>query len=314
MPSNKFKEEFCFFLKANHIAFESSNGLVYNITGHNLQIVLVCGGACPNQAEDSIFNTLYIYEDRWFYEQDLFKSRLLSRLGQFKRVFARKCSIEFSENYIDLHKTEISAICNKGVNALKATAVNLFNLKVHNFLQKYHSYGDAKAKYRYLLIQDETVVAAATFSAPMEVKRAFNGIIVEVSSYEWVRYASLPGIRVLGGMGKLLNAFINEVRAEQSNKRDYIEVMTYSDNEWSDGEVYSKLGFEKVGERAPIEYFVDSETNIRYNLRQFKKLLENSGMGISDDYNCDLLQNNRFYRIRNMGSTKYRYLLYNKNF
>ena len=35
-----------------------------------------------------------------------------------------------------------------------------------------------------------------------------------VSSYEWIRYASLPGIRVVGGMGKLLQAFIDEVQPD----------------------------------------------------------------------------------------------------
>ncbi len=67
-----------------------------------------------------------------------------------------------------------------------------------------------------------------------------------VSSYEWVRYASLRDTRVIGGMGKLLKAFIADRHPD--------DVMTYAistavpgrpirEGTDSEGNVFRKLGF-----------------------------------------------------------------------
>ena len=58
-------------------------------------------------------------------------------------------------------------------------------------------------------------------------------------SFEWVRYASLKSLRVVGGMGKLLEAFAREVGPD--------DVMTYVDSSSSDGSSYLELGFEPEG-------------------------------------------------------------------
>ncbi len=63
----------------------------------------------------------------------------------------------------------------------------------------------------------------------------------EVRSYEWVRYCSLPDVRVVGGMGKILEEFISQVRPD--------DIMTYSDPRWSDGDAYKALGFVPEGEK-----------------------------------------------------------------
>ena len=81
-----------------------------------------------------------------------------------------------------------------------------------------------------------TLVAVAGFSGA----RRWNKDGVVVSSYEWVRYASLAGYRVVGGMGKLLGHFVSEVHPD--------DVMSYSDPGSADGGgVYRKLGFESEG-------------------------------------------------------------------
>ena len=80
------------------------------------------------------------------------------------------------------------------------------------------------------------MVAAAGFSNARRWQK--EGTIV--SSYEWIRYASLRGVRVVGGRGKLLDAFVEDVRPS--------DVMTYADLSWPDGgKTYGKLGFEQEG-------------------------------------------------------------------
>ena len=82
-----------------------------------------------------------------------------------------------------------------------------------------------------------TMVAAASFSQARKWLK--NGR--EIRSYEWVRYCSLPDVRVVGGMGKILEEFISRVRPD--------DVMTYSDPSWSDGDAYKALGFVPEGEK-----------------------------------------------------------------
>lgn len=115
-----------------------------------------------------------------------------------------------------------------------------------NFFDLYHRLGSTGCRYRYGLFVKRstgagearlpagTLVAAAGFSNARRWLK--DGVIV--SSYEWIRYASLRGVRVVGGMGKLLDAFVEEVHPS--------DVMTYADLSWPDGgAVYRRLGFKQ---------------------------------------------------------------------
>lgn len=112
------------------------------------------------------------------------------------------------------------------------------------FLSQHHRLGNTDCRYRYGLFvkrctgsseapfEPGTLVAVASFSSPRH--RVSDGR--RESSYEWVRYASLGGLRVVGGMGKLLSAFIEDRHPD--------DVMTYADAAEEDsGAVYLKLGF-----------------------------------------------------------------------
>ena len=120
-----------------------------------------------------------------------------------------------------------------------------------------------------------TLIAVGTFSNAR--KWIKNG--KEIRSYEWTRFASLPGLRISGGMGKILKAFIEEVHPD--------DIMSYADLEWSEGSVYEQLGFALEGRKNPVLFGIDSE----WNRRPFKQ-----GATVSE---CNL-----FYR--NFGSNKYR--------
>jgi len=121
------------------------------------------------------------------------------------------------------------------------------------FLDANHRLGSTGGRFHYgmfvfrstgrheLLLPAGTLVAVSSFSNARRWKKG-DSII---SSYEWIRYASLTGTRVVGGMGSMLAHFINDVRPD--------DVMTYADLSWPDGgEVYTVLGFnpEAVVERS----------------------------------------------------------------
>ena len=114
------------------------------------------------------------------------------------------------------------------------------------FLDRYHRLGDTTSRYRYglftvrttgkeeLRLEPGTLVAVAGFSNARRWRKGDRTI----SSYEWVRYASLEGVRVVGGMGKTLKAFIKDVEPD--------DVMSYADILSDDsGDAYRVLGFEE---------------------------------------------------------------------
>lgn len=177
---------------------------------------------------------LIITEDRWGVQKEMMQKRLLSHLEIFFPIYARNCEVRRIE------KAEAAA-----------------------FLGACHSYGDAACRYRYGLYLKRhtghiangdrvsayapgTLVAVATFS---NARKWIKGEKV-IRSYEWTRYASLPELRISGGMGKLLKAFIQDVHPD--------DIMSYADLEWSEGKVYEQLGFSLDGEKGPVTFYIDS--------------------------------------------------------
>ena len=91
-----------------------------------------------------------------------------------------------------------------------------------------------------------TLVAVAEFSnARRWIKDG-----QEIRSYEWTRYASLPGVRISGGMGRMLKHFIKETVPD--------DIMSYADLEWSEGNAYEQLGFVAEGDKEPVTFTVDA--------------------------------------------------------
>ena len=167
---------------------------------------------------------MFLYEDRWRNSGPAVRAMMRVRMGQGLRVFARNC--------------EVRAVTPEAAAS---------------FLQRNHVYGSARARYRLGLFRirstgnaeagmDQTpgMVAVATFS---DGRRREDGTV----SYEWVRYASAQGVRVVGGMGRLLDAFVATV-----GDGIPMDVMTYADLEWYDGRSYLRLGFKPCGDRAPV--------------------------------------------------------------
>ena len=193
-------------------------------------------------------------EDIWRSCPEMMQGRLLAQLGRFRPVFARNTSVR----RID-----------KGMAS--------------EFLGRWHTYGDASARYRYgMFTKGGELVAVASFSSGRTWQKEGR----QVRSYEWVRYASLPDVRVVGGMGKVLKFFIADVRPD--------DIMSYADLEWTDGSVYRKLGFDEDGGRDPVSFSVDIRTWERQPLRS----VQASG---KNDFTA--------FRI-NLGSLKYRLKLY----
>lgn len=123
------------------------------------------------------------------------------------------------------------------------------------FLEANHRFGFSKCRYNYGLFvrrksgassrndrsgseafPEGTLVAVSSFSQARHWVK--EGTVVR--SHEWVRYASLDGVRVLGGMGKMLKAFIDDKHPD--------DIMSYAPQvRGEEGDAYVKLGFVREG-------------------------------------------------------------------
>lgn len=286
-----FLNSFRSFLDSSYITYNEF-GSTFFFPDNNFTVSLVCADLDGKEKSDETQinlgageDVLYLYEDRWWASKGVVQERILARLERFTSVFARKCNV-------------LSGLNNPAMAE-----------KVAEFLRKNHSYASTKSRYRFALEHQGEIVAVASFSQPRPMVRNLasplenipkemleeigNQGVMIYDSYEWIRYASLPGIRVVGGMGRILSAFLQERLIRKDNPLRPIEVMTYSDNEWSNGDVYLKLGFKYASEREPVDHYVNKQSFVRYSVKEYVALLEKGA------------KENDFYKIKNKGSRKF---------
>lgn len=245
-----FFEDFRAFAVSTGVNFTTDGASLFLFSGEHpltVRLVPLCEASAGVEWEAGV---IYVFEDRWHTSRELLESRLRAHLGIFRSIFARKCEV-----FCPLPQ------------------------ECRDFLNIWHIYGWAKCKYRYALRYQGEMVAVSTFSSPRPMMRCDR----RVQSYEWVRFASLPDLRISGGMGRLLEAFVRDVHPQ--------DIMSYADLEWSDGAVYERLGFELTGRVAPVEFVVDPSTWRRVHVSRAKR------EGMLFDENSLI--------IRNLGSAKY---------
>lgn len=239
-------------------------------------------------AEDASGNArpIILAEDRWRgREGECIRQRLLAHFGIFRHVFARNCEVRRIRK--DIAK---------------------------EFLDAYHSYGHTVCRYSYGLFLKKaagTLVAVATFSNGRLMPR--NGKVYR--SYQWIRYASLPDVRVSGGMGKMLKYFISDMGMGREERHDGNEpenfggcdIMSYADLEWSGGDVYRQLGFIAEDRKSPVMYSISPAGGwqrvpvSRMNLQENPD--GNSGTAVQH-----LPRSGNLY-FENFGSTRYRLVI-----
>ena len=240
-------DDICRFLTANGLECtteKAGSTEVILTAGPTAVIPLRICASCTDEAENAAEQTrevisqmtektgtppLVITEDRWALQQEMMQARLLAHIRIFSQIYARNCEVR-----------------------------KIDKQTVAEFLAANHSYGDAACRYRYGLflkrhtghnlhsgtLSPGTLVAVATFS---NARKWIKGD-KEIRSYEWTRFASLPGLRISGGMGKMLKHFIEDIQPD--------DIMTYADLEWSEGSVYEQLGFTLEGQKDPVMFHI----------------------------------------------------------
>jgi|GEM_PF-292363 len=188
--------------------------------------------------------TIVLWEDFWVIKQEIVKSRILALLGHSVRIPARLTKVERIDK-----PTSDSFLENNHMNDSPAARYR-FGL----FLpaRHYHRFPGLQGAHQ----GDRMLVAVATFAAP----RTFSSGEQPYKSGELVRFASLQGTTVVGGLTKLVDHYAGQYHLS--------DVITYVDREWSEGTSFVKSGFELTGTTEPVAYVADTRNFQRYPLHR----------------------------------------------
>ena len=109
------------------------------------------------------------------------------------------------------------------------------------------------------------------------------------------RLAFLDNVQVIGGASKLI---------KNSLKKYNTKVITWSDNRWSTGEIYSKAGFNKTKDlRQDYSYYKNNN-----KLRIPKQKMKKSTTGCpKDKTEHEWALENKYYRIYDCGKIQWTY-------
>lgn len=181
-----------------------------------------------------------------------------------------------------LHKLGLSN--ERKIYARNTNVIVLDEATKSKFLEANHIQGNCKSSINYALIDvNDDIVAVIAFK-----KRG--------SGFELSRYAT--SCIVTGGFSKLLKYF--EQFATPS------KIITYSDNRWSDGELYIKNGFIREHDVKPTYYYSNGngklyhKSNFRHD--NMSKKLKNYDSTKTEEVN---MENHGFFKIYDCGKVKF---------
>lgn len=149
---------------------------------------------------------IHIFEDEWVYKNEIVKERLKHILGLTQDnnvIYARDCFIK-----------EIDSETK------------------NEFLKSYHIQGSDMSVIKLgLFSKNDELLSVMTFGIGNLAKgsREIPGV------FELNRFCYKKGYRIIGAAGKLLEYF--------KRNYDWIEIFTYADLRWSNGNLYRTLGF-----------------------------------------------------------------------
>lgn len=163
---------------------------------------------------------------------------------------------------------------------------------VKSFLINNHLQGYSNYKYAYGLINKHNrLIAIMTFGKPIE----------DNSEWEIKRFCNFRNCTIVGGASKLLKHFerIHEPKS----------ILSYAKRDWSNGNVYEKLGFSLVGKIEPSKFYI--KNNIKFPRQKFQKHKLNDRLndGLLENLNGSTAQeimfNNGYRVFYDSGNLKY---------
>lgn len=205
-----------------------------------------------------------IWEDDWRYKKEIIKSMIKHRLGlSDKKIGARKCQVKMIED----------------------------NSIIRNFLEENHIQGFVGSKYKVGLFFENELVSLMTFG---ELRKSL-GQKSQEGHWELLRFCNKLGYNIVGSASKLFKIFIENESPKQ--------IISYSKNDYSSGDIYKILNFEYAGETSQNYYYVVGGKRInRFNFRKDKLIKEGFDPNLSEE---KIMQSRGFFKIWDSGNKKW---------
>ncbi len=171
------------------------------------------------------------------------------------------------------------------VGARQCQIKSIESVEAFDFEMNYHLQGPINSSIRYGLYYDNELVSIMTFG-----KRRMG------KGWELHRYCVKSGWLIIGGASKLFHQFLKD--------NDINEVISFSSNDISTGELYKKLGFEKQGETLSYWYYKNKQRYHRYGMQK-KNLIRTEED--KDKTEQELAYEQGYLKFYDCGQTKWLY-------
>lgn len=159
------------------------------------------------------------------------------------------------------------------------------------FLNSNHIQGFSPSTIKIGLYYNDELVSVMTFS------KSRTGIGKKEDGYELVRFCNKLNINVVGAASKLLKYFI---LTYNPNK-----IVSYSSNDISNGNLYSKLNFIKDSKQSISYWYINQNTFQRYHRYNFRKTkLKELGYDISKT-EAEIMKELPYWKIFDSGTTRW---------
>lgn len=182
-----------------------------------------------------------------------------------------------------------------GLNEVKIPARKcVFNSNdVPNFFEDYHIQGRPQLVLRYFnLVYDGEVVASMSASRHHRQNADVGTVVLS-------RLCFKDGSNVQGGASKLFRAFVDWARGKSYNR-----IISWSDNCWTAGKIYSVLGFRLEKEYFPDYFYWDVGCNKYVSKQSQQKKKTGCPDGMTEQEWC---QERGLFRIWDCGKRKWIY-------
>lgn len=194
--------------------------------------------------ENKGYKLITIFEDEWVEKQDIVKARLSQILNRSSA---------------------------KRVHARKCKIKNIDKKTKNSFLNTFHIQGcrDSSSLYYGAIDSDKNLIAIMTFGKPRGVRSPSK------TEWEIKRFCTNFEFHSTGIAKKLLKHFQRNI--------PWSYIVTYADRRWSNGDLYSKMGFFLENKGFPAKWFTDCNRIKRYHRSIMWKTKEDIESGLTQD-------------------------------
>lgn len=185
-------------------------------------------------------------------------------------------------------------IYNKRIYGRECEIKELKSSECSNFLENNHIQGKTNSSIRLGLYYNDELQCVMTFN------KSRSGIGKSYEGYELSRFCNKKNTQVIGGASKLFNYFIKKYNPKQ--------VISYSSNDISNGNLYKQLRFETNGKINPAYWYIKHGTYERFHRYNFRKQkLKEMGYDTDNMTEREIMMKLPYHRIHDSGTVQWIY-------